>query len=175
MEAKDFLEIVKTRRSCRSYKAEQISDEELNKVLEAGTYAPTSRGMQAPYIVAVQNKEQMNLLAAMNAEVMGVSFNPYYNAPTYVIVLAPENANNPVQDGSCILENMMLEAHALGLGSCWIHREREMFEKPEAKKLLADWGLPQNLIGIGALALGYPAEKPAEAKPRKEGYYRVIR
>ena len=175
MEKNEFLEIIKTRRSCRKYRPEQITDEELKLVLEAGIYAPTSRGLQAPYIVAVQNKEQMAKLAAMNAEVMGVTSNPYYDAPTYVIVLAPGDARNPIQDGSCILENMMLAAHALGLASCWIHREREMFEMPEAKELLAVWGLPQDLIGIGALSLGYPAEEPIPAKPRKADYYRIIK
>lgn len=175
MEKNEFLEIIKTRRSCRKYRPEQITDEELKLVLEAGIYAPTSRGLQAPYIVAVQNKEQMAKLAAMNAEVMGVTSNPYYDAPTYVIVLAPADARNPIQDGSCILENMMLAAHALGLASCWIHREREMFEMPEAKELLAVWGLPQDLIGIGALSLGYPAEEPIPAKPRKADYYRIIK
>lgn len=123
----DFLQIIKTRRSCRKYKKEQITDEELKAVLEAGTYAPTSRGMQSPYIVAVQNEELRKQLASMNAHVMGVTSNPYYDAPTYVLVLVPADANNPIQDGSCVLENMMLAAHAIGLGSCWIHREREMF------------------------------------------------
>lgn len=175
MEKNECLEIIKTRRSCRKYRPEQITDEELKLVLEAGTFAPTSRGLQAPYIVAVQNDGQKAQLAAMNAVVMGVTSNPYYDAPTYVLVLAPADAPNPVQDGSCILENMMLAAHAIGLGSCWIHREREIFEKPEAKELLAAWGLPQNLVGIGALSLGYPAGEPAPAKPRKADYYRIIK
>ena len=77
----EFLQMIKTRRSCRKYKAEQITDEELKAVLEAGTYAPTSRGMQAPYIVAVQNEAQRRQLAEMNARVMGVTSNPYYDAP----------------------------------------------------------------------------------------------
>ena len=159
----DFLQIIKTRRSCRKYKKEQITDEELKAVLEAGTYAPTSRGMQSPYIVAVQNEELRKQLASMNAHVMGVTSNPYYDAPTYVLVLVPADANNPIQDGSCVLENMMLAAHAIGLGSCWIHREREMFSTSEG------------MVGIGALALGYPAEEPAQPKPRKQDYYRVIK
>ena len=111
----------------------------------------------------------------MNAQIMGVTFNPYYDAPTYVLVFAPADAHNPIQDGSCILENMMLAAHAIGLGSCWIHREREMFDSEEGKRLMKDWGLPDGLMGIGALALGYPAEAPAQAKPRKEDYYRIIK
>lgn len=170
-----FLQIIKTRRSCRKYKKEQITDEELKAVLEAGTYAPTSRGMQSPYIVAVQNEELRKQLASMNAHVMGVTSNPYYDAPTYVLVLVPADANNPIQDGSCVLENMMLAAHAIGLGSCWIHREREMFSTPEGKELMKSWGLPEGLVGIGALALGYPAEEPAQPKPRKQDYYRVIK
>lgn len=171
----EFLTLIKTRRSCRKYLPEQIKDEELQAVLEAGTYAPTSRGLQAPFIVAIQNAETRATLARMNAQVMGVTSNPYYDAPTYVLVLAPAAANNPIQDGSCILENMMLAAHAIGLGSCWIHREREMFETQEGKKLMKEWGLPDGLMGIGALALGYPDGEPATAKPRKDQYSRIIK
>lgn len=172
---KNFLEIIRTRRSCRSYKPEQITDEQLNVVLEAGTYAPTSRGLQSPFIVAVQNDVLKERLAQMNAEVMGVTTNPYYDAPTYVLVFVPEDAPNGVQDASLVLENMMLAAHAQGLGSCWIHREREMFATEEGKELMRQWGLPEGLIGIGALALGYPDGEPSPAKPRKEGYARVIK
>ena len=172
---KEFLEIIKTRRSCRHYRPEQIKDEELKAVLEAGTYAPTSRGMQSPYIVAVQNEKIREKLARMNAHVMGVTSNPYYDAPTYVLVFTPADANNPIQDGSCVLENMMLAAHAIGLASCWIHREREMFSTDEGKELMRSFGLPEGLVGIGALSLGYPARELDSAKPRKEDYYRIIK
>ena len=171
----NFLEIIRTRRSYRAYKPEQITDEQLNAVLEAGTYAPTSRGLQSPFIVAVQKKELLERLAQMNAEVMGVTFNPYYDAPTYILVFVPVDAPNGVQDASLVMENMMLAAHAQGLGSCWIHREREIFATEEGKKMMQEWGLPGGLIGIAALALGYPNGNPSPAKPRKEGYTRVIR
>ena len=172
---KKFLEIIRTRRSYRSYKPEQITDEQLNAVLEAGTYAPTSRGLQSPFIVAIQNEELKARLAKMNAEIMGVTTNPYYDAPTYVLVFVPSDAPNGIQDASLVMENMMLAAHAQGLGSCWIHREREMFATEEGKELMQQWGLPEGLIGIAALALGYPNGEPSPAKPRKEGYTRVIR
>ena len=171
----NFLDIIRTRRSCRSYKQQQITDEQLNVVLEAGTYAPTSRGLQSPFIVAIQNKDLLKLLAEMNAEVMGTTTNPYYDAPTYILVFVPDGFANGVYDAALVLENMMLAAHAQGLGSCWIHREREMFATEEGKELMKQWGLPEGLIGIGALALGYPEGEPAPAKPRKEGYTRVIR
>ena len=171
----NFLEIIRTRRSCRSYKPEQVTDEQLNAVLEAGTYAPTSRGLQSPFIVAVQKKELLERLAQMNAEVMGVTFNPYYDAPTYILVFVPVDAPNGVQDASLVMENMMLAAHAQGLGSCWIHREREIFATEEGKKMMHEWGLPEGLVGVAALALGYPAAEPSPAKLRKEGYARIIR
>ena len=171
----NFLDIIRTRRSCRSYKQQQITDEQLNAVLEAGTYAPTSRGLQSPFIVAIQNKDLLKQLAEMNAEVMGATTNPYYDAPTYILVFVPDGFANGVYDAALVLENMMLAAHAQGLGSCWIHREREMFATEEGKELMKQWGLPDGLIGIGALALGYPEGEPAPAKPRKDGYTRVIR
>ena len=80
-----------------------------------------------------------------------------------------------VYDGSLVMGNLMLAAHELGIGSCWIHREREMFSTSEGKELMKSWGLPEGLVGIGALALGYPAEEPAQPKPRKQDYYRVIK
>ena len=172
---KKFLEIIRTRRSYRSYQPEQITDEQLNAVLEAGTYAPTSRGLQSPFIVAIQNEDLKARLAKMNAEIMGVTTNPYYDAPTYVLVFVPSDAPNGIQDASLVMENMMLAAHAQGLGSCWIHREREMFATEEGKELIQQWGLPEGLVGIGALALGYPNGEPSPAKPRKEGYTRIIR
>ncbi len=172
---KELLQTINTRRSCRRYKSEQIPDDLLRQVLEAGTYAPTARGLQSPFIVAVQQPDQLRLLAEMNARVMGVSSNPYYDAPTYILVFAPDGGSNSLQDGSCVLENMMLAAHALGLGSCWINREREMFATEEGKALMKQWGLPDGLMGVGALALGYPAATPSEPKPRKADYYRIIR
>ena len=165
----DFLQIITTRRSCRKYKKEQITDEELKAVLEAGTYAPTSRGMQSPYIVAVQNEELRKQLASMNAHVMGVTSNPYYDAPTYVLVLVPADANNPIQDGSCVLENMMLAAHAIGLGSCWIHRAKEEFESDWGRNLLRSLGVNGDYEGIGHCALGYADGDYPAAPARNEG------
>lgn len=172
---KDFLHLIQTRRSCRSYRPEQIADEQLEAILQAGTYALSAMGAQSPYIVAVQNPGKIAQLSAMNARVMNTSADPYYGAPTLVLVFAPREAKNAVQDASCVLENMMLAAHALGVGSCWINREREMFATEEGVALMKQWGLPEGLCGVGALSLGYPAAEPSPRKPRKEDYVRVIR
>ena len=173
----EVLQALRTRRSIRSYKPEQITDEELQAVLEAGTWAPTAMGFQDPWIVAVQNPALLEKISRMNREVWGRDIDPFYGAPTYVLVFAsdPEKWKNGVPDGSLVLGNMMLAAHAIGLGSCWINREREMFATPEGRALMAELGLPEGLIGVGALALGYPAAPPREPKPRKENYYRVVK
>ena len=160
-----FLETIKTRRSCRHYKAEQITDDELNAVLEAGTYAPTGHGKQDPVIVAVQNANVKARLAKMNAAIMGVDSNPYYDAPTYVLVFASEGNANAVKDGSCVLENMM----------CWINREQEMFQTEEGKKMMKELGLADGLIGIGAISLGYASREPRPAAPRKEGWIKIVK
>lgn len=171
----EFINLIKTRRSCRNYTAEQVADEQLALVMEAGTYAPTAHGAQDPLIVAVQNPQLMQRIVAMNAAVMGVSSNPYYGAPTVILVFASADNANALQDGSCVLQNMMLAAHALGLGTCWINREREMFATPEGRALMADMGLPEGLMGVGALAIGTPAAEPHPAKPRKQGYAKVLK
>lgn len=165
-----FLNIIKTRRSVRKYKEEQIQPEELDAVLEAGMYAPSGRGMQAAVIVAVQNKEVICSLSKMNAQIFGVETDPYYGAPTVVLVFADPSRSTYIEDGSCVLENMMLEAHALGLATCWVHREREMFESEEGKAWMKQWGLDLDLKGIGAVALGYPDGEPRPAAGRKDGY-----
>ncbi|MBP5627336.1 nitroreductase [bacterium] len=173
----EILKALRERRSIRSFKKEQITDEELKAVLEAGTYAPTGMGYQDPWIVAVQDPEIIAQLVRMNAAVMNSKNNPYYDAPTIVLVFGSplEKWGNSVCDGSLVLGNMMNAAHAIGLGSCWINREREMFATEEGKELMAKLGLPEGLIGIGSISLGYIAKEAAPPKPRKENYYRIIK
>lgn len=166
----DFLSVIKTRRSIRAYKPDGVPEELLDKVLEAGTYAPTGKNRQSPVIVAVTDKATRDYVSRLNAKVLGVDTDPYYGAPVILLVLADGNVNTFVEDGACVLENMMLEAHALGLASVWVHREREIFDSEEGKALLRKWGLGETLRGIGSIALGYAAVDLPKAAPRKEGY-----
>ena len=171
------LKALRERRSIRKYKEQQISDEELKAVLEAGTYAPTGMNYQDPWIVAVQEKSIMERLIKMNAAVMHSDTNPYYEAPTIVLVFAsrPEKWANGVCDGALVLGNMMNAAHSIGLASCWINREREMFDTEEGRQIMRELGLPDGLMGVGALALGYPDVALPEARPRKKDYYRIVK
>ena len=170
------IKALKERRSIRTYKPEQITDDELKTVLEAGTWAPTARGLQDPWIVAVQEPGLLKRICRMNAAVWGrEDIDPFYGAPTYVLVFGSADSRNAVPDGALVLGNMMLAAHAIGLGSCWINREREIFATEEGRALMRELGLPDGLIGIGALALGYPAAPPKAPKPRKENYWRIVK
>ena len=160
----EVLQAIKERRSIRRFKAEQVKDEELNTVLEAGTWAPTGHGSQDPWIVAVQNSGQRATLSKA-----------FYGAPTQVYVFASKDNENNVKDGSLVLGTMMLAAHSIGLASCWINRVDKMSERDDVKALMKEWGLPDGLVGVGSLALGYAAAEPHAPKPRKEGYSRVIK
>ncbi len=171
----NFIELIKTRRSCRKYTSEQVGDEELAAVMDAGTYAPTAHGQQDPIIVAVQRPDVMQRIIALNAEVRGVDGNPYYDAPTVVLVFASKSNANAFQDGSCVLQNMMLAAHALGLATCWINREYEMFSSEEGQTLMRELGLPEGLQGIGAISLGHAAAPASAPRPRKESWTKVIK
>ena len=165
----ETLETIKNRRSCRAYKPGQITDEELNAVLEAGTYAASAMGRQSAKIVVVQDAATRAQLTRMNAAVMGTNNDPMYAAPTILVVLADANSKNAVQDGSLVMGNLMLAA-ALGLGSCWINRAKEEFDSDEGKALLKKWGLEGEWVGVGHCILGYPAADPKPAAPRKPDY-----
>ena len=159
------------RRSIRKYDTErQVPKELLDTVLLAGQYAPTAMGKQSPKIVVVQNKEVRDCISEMNDEVWGRGIDPFYGAPTIIVVFADSNIPTYVQDGSLVLGNMMNAAHAVGLGSCWINRAKEVFLTEKGKELMAKWGLGENYIGVGNLALGFAVGDDPKPAPRKEDY-----
>ena len=166
------IENMKTRRSIRGYKPDEMPAQELlEQIIEAGTYAPTGKGMQSPIIVAVTNKDVRDRLSQPNAEVLGTTSHPVYGAPVVLIVLADRNRPTYLYDGSLVMGNLMNAAHALGLGSCWIHRAKEVFNSPEGRNMLKEWGIEGDYEGIGHCVLGYPAdEQTPQAKPRKQDY-----
>ena len=148
------------RRSVRSYKSEQISDAELKDVLKAGLSAPSAMNRQPTVLLVVQDKATIGLLSKLNARVMGKEdIDPFYGAPTVIAVLSDRTVPTHVEDGSLVLGNLMNAAHALGLGSCWINRAREVFEMPEARAILRENGIGDEYIGVGHCILGYPDGK----------------
>ena len=166
----ETLDVINSRRSIRANKSDAIPSELLNAVLEAGTSAPTGMGRQSPVIIAVESKAYRDRISKLNAAVLGSDTDPYYGAPVIILVLADSSRPTNVEDASCVLENMMLAAHSLGLGTVWVHREREIFDSENGKRLLAEWKLPESLRGVGSIAIGYPAVEPDARLPRKDGY-----
>ena len=171
----EALQNLLTRRSVRAYLPKQVEESLLEQVLEAGTYAPTGGGRQTPVIVAVQNPETVKQLSRMNAAVNGASGDPFYGAPTVLVVLAERTRGTYLLDGAAVITTLLNAAHALGLGSCWVNRAKEVFEMPEGKALLKKWGVSGNWVGVGNCILGYPNEPAAAPKPRKDGYYIKIK
>lgn len=164
----EIINAINTRRSIRKYSDRQVPDELLDQVLTAGLYAPTGMNTQNITMVAVRDQETRDLLSKLNAAVMGATYDPFYGAPCVIVVLGNEERYPIVENGSLVLGNLMNAAHAVGLGSCWIHRARQVFDSPEGKELLRKWGLPENLRGIGNCILGFAEESPAP-KPRLDG------
>lgn len=171
----EVINNMKTRRSIRKYKPDIIPEDVLNRIIEAGTYAATGMGKQSPIIIAVTNKEIRDKFSKMNAEIMGVDSDPFYGAPVVLIVLADKARPTYVYDGSLVMGNLMLAAHAEGIGSCWIHRAKEEFESAEGKAFLKSLGIEGDYEGIGHCVLGYTDGEEPKAMPRKENYVYCVK
>lgn len=171
------LDNIKSRRSIKKYKSDPVPEELLDKILEAGTYAPTGKNMQTPIILAVTNKEMRDRISRLNAAVLGMDIDPFYNAPCVCVVLADRSVLpiTYVNDGSLVMGNMMLAAHSLGLGSCWVHRAREVFETEEGREILRELGIEGDFVGIGNCIIGYPDGEYPVTRPRKENYVYKIK
>lgn len=170
--SQETINDLKTRRSIRKFKEEQISDEDLKTILDAGIYAPTGRGAQSPKIVVIQNPDTIKEFSQWNKTYFPNApedYDPFYGGKTLLIVLADSELPTFVEDGASVLATLVTAAHAIGVGSCWIHRARNEFASDKGKELLKSWGIPESYEGIGHVVLGYPDEQP-EAAPRKEDY-----
>lgn len=145
--------------------------EDLRQIIEAGLYAASGMGKQATITLAITNKEVRDKLAAVNCKIGGwpEGFDPFYGAPVVLVVLADKNCFTHVYDGSLVMGNILLAAHALGLGSIWIHRAKEEFEMEEWKELLKSLGVEGEWEGIGHCAVGYVEGDTPVAAQRKDG------
>jgi len=167
----DALEMIRQRRSIRAYRPELPEREKLEQIIDAGLFAASGKGMQSAVIVAITDKSLRDRLMEMNRAIGGwkEGFDPFYGAPAVLLVLADRASPNHVYDGSLAMGNMMLAAHALGLGSCWINRAREEFDSAEGREILRGLGIVGNYEGIGHCIVGYPAGDVPAAAPRRDG------
>lgn len=167
----ETLKNLKERRCIRCFKKDQVKEEELNQILEAGTYAPCGMGAQSPVMVVIQNSDIIRQLSQMNAFALGkTGIDPFFGAPTVVVVFSDSGRTTCVEDGALVMGNLMNAAHAVGVDSCWVHRAKQVFEMPEGQAFMRSWGLDGNYIGIGHCLLGYRDCEYPEAKPRKDNY-----
>ena len=166
----EVIQAMLTRRSVRGYKPDPVPRALLEEVARAGTYAATGMGKQSPIIVAVTNRALRDRLSRMNAAVMGGSGDPFYGAPVVLVVLADKSIGTHVYDGSLVMGNLMLAAHAEGVASCWIHRAKEEFESEEGRQILRGLGIEGDYEGIGHCILGYADGEEPQPKPRKASY-----
>ena len=171
----ETLRTLENRRSCRNFKPDMITDEELNAVIKAGTYAPTGMGKQSPIIIAVTNPDRVKEFSKANAAILGTDTDPFYGAPVILVVLADKAVPTYKYDGSLVMGNLLNAAESLGLGSIWINRAREEFEAEFGHKILKGLGIEGDYEGIGHCALGYKAELSIPAAPRKDNYVYYIR
>ena len=170
----EMLSLIQSRRSIRRFRPDPIPAEILDQILTAGTFAPTGMNRQSPISIAVTNRAVRDQLSALNAQIMGRDGDPFYGAPVVLIVLADKSAPTHVYDGSLVMGNLMLAAHVLGIGSCWIHRAREEFDRPEGKAILASLGIQGDYEGIGHCVLGYPdGDLPAPRERKANWVYRI--
>ena len=162
------MENMLTRSSVKKYKSQQVPKELLDKIIEAGLAAPSGLNKQAAIILAVTDKQVRDELSKLNAgKDPFFRADPFYNAPCVLVVLADKSVPTSIYDGSLVMENMLLAAHALGLGACWIHRAKETFEMPEGKALLQKLGIQGEYEGVGNCIVGYPEGEIPAVKPRK--------
>lgn len=174
-ESNKTLELMQTRRSVRGFKPDPVPEEILDQIAEAGTWAATGRNRQSPVIIKVTNRELIRKLSKLNGEIMGTDSDPFYGAPAVLIVLADKTVPTYLYDGSLVMGNLMLAAHSLGIGSCWIHRAKEEFQLPEGKEILKLLGIEGDYEGIGHCVLGYAEGEYPHTKPRKKNWVYTIK
>lgn len=161
---------MKERRSFRAYTDKIPSEELLDAVIEAGLYAANGRGKQSPIIISVTDKKLRDRLSELNSKYCRTPMDdPFYGAPAVLAVLADREVPTAVYDGSLVMGNLMLAAHTLGLGSCWIHRALEVFDSNEGKEILHSLGIEGDYEGIGFCIIGYPANELPSPPARHSG------
>lgn len=172
----ETIQTLKSRRSVRNFSDKPVEKDLIEKIIDAGLWAPSGMGKQAPIILAVTNKELRDRLSAMNADIMRAAgrgpaegFDPFYGGPVVLVVLADKSVPTHVYDGALVMGNLMNAAASLGVDSIWIHRAKEEFDSEEGKAILAEVGVEGDYEGIGHCVLGYASEPTGEGAARKDG------
>jgi nitroreductase len=167
----DILDVLKNRRSIRRYRPDPVPEDLMDRILEAGLYAPTGKNRQETIILKITDPDTVRSLGLINGRLMGrEGVDAFYGAPAVLAVLSPKSDPTAVEDGCSVIVNMLNEAASLGLGSCWIHRGKAQFETPEGREILRKAGIdPDAYLGIDNMIVGYADGANPAAPARKEG------
>ena len=170
----EILKNIKTRRSVRKFSSEMIDSDALNEIITAGLYAPSAMNTQLWQITVVKNDEKIVALQKAIAKALDrPDYHRFYGAPVFIIVTVPEAYRHGAVDTACVLENMFLAAHSLGIGSVWINQLRDCCNDADVRAILNDLGIPGNHICFGCAAIGYAdCELPADRE--NKGIVKVI-
>jgi nitroreductase len=173
------IETIENRRSVRKYKPEQIKDEQLEAIIRAGLYAPSAVNQQSWHLTVIRNRDILDSLSRSAKETLAAGDNEYlkgyakmekfhvfYNAPTAVLVSFDKNAIAPMADCSAAIQNMLLAAESLGVGSCWIGMTAPYFSGGSHN---AEFGIPETHQPVYAVTLGYSDSEKGKAPERKVG------
>ena len=155
------------RRSVRSFETRQIADEELAQLVQAAVWAPSGMNRQ-PWKLVVAQGEMRSRIAAAAEPFPNRGGNPFYGAPTILLVFTDRRVSTAVQDGSLMLGNMMNAAASLGIGSCWINCMKEVFETEAGRALKRELVPDEDYTVVGSLAVGYAKEAPAPKERRED-------
>ncbi len=161
----DAIECIKTRRSIRKFKPDPVPRKLLMEIIDCGRHAPSSRNSQPWQFIVITGSKQKEELAAIRKET-AVPCDWVVNAPVLIAVCVDLERCSPtrwIETGSVAAENMLLAAHALGLGGCWVVMRYDFKPQLNAKAQKA-LGIGGNIMPVAVLALGYPDEEP---KPKQ--------
>ena len=151
------LDAIQNRRSVKKFLPDSVPADIIDAVAQAGLYAANGMGKQSPIILEITDKALRDKLSALNASYMAKDVaDPFYGAPVVLVVLADKSVPTHVYDGSLAMGNMLLAAQSLGIGACWIHRAKQVFDSEEGKAILKELGVEGDYEGIGNCVLGYP-------------------
>lgn len=188
------LEVIRKRRSIRKYKPEQISDDELSQIIEAGRLAPSGGNNQSNHFIVIQNEEMLKELKKLVAEEfskMEVTDDTYkslksailqskkgnydftYQAPVLVVAANVRGYGNAMADCAIALENMMLAAASINIGSCWVNQLKWLGDNDTIKTYMERLGIAENEVICGGLILGYSDQMelpPLERKGNRVTY-----
>ncbi len=167
------LQLIKERRSTRAFAPTQVPLALLEQVLEAGTWAPSGMGLQGWHFTALHNAQACLTLAQAVGQADARTGYTFYGAPCHIIVSCPRDSRHAHLDGGAAMQNLLLMAQALELGSCWINQVQVTCDDPTVRALLTQYGVPENHIVIGSVALGYIAQ-PTAAKKRNENLITIV-